>query len=364
MRKSIRGNLLRALKGAGIFDRVRDSNWRRSQLLILCYHSLAIDEENLWRPALFLAPSRLRERFEMLKEGGYHVLPLGEGLERLHRHDLPPRSVVLTFDDGTYDFHKLAFPLLREYGFPATVYQTTYYCSRRMPVYSLICSYMLWKKREATLNAAPSIGVADDIRLDTPENRQSALDQIVAFAEREQLSTDQKNGLAADLAQRLGIDYDGLLRQRILQLMTPEEIAELAAAGISFELHTHRHRTPRDQTLFVKEIRDNRDALQAITKKRPTHFCYPSGDYDLMFLPWLAEEGVVSATTCDPGLTSARSTPLLLPRFIDTTAQTPLEFESWLTGVGALVSRGGIAARFASRATVTTSPITTRKDRR
>ncbi|MGB8833761.1 MAG: hypothetical protein WCC95_16535, partial [Candidatus Sulfotelmatobacter sp.] len=65
-----------------MFSRVRDSRWRQRQLLILCYHSLAIDDENLWTPALFLTPSRLRERFEMLKHGGYNVLPLTEGIER------------------------------------------------------------------------------------------------------------------------------------------------------------------------------------------------------------------------------------------------------------------------------------------
>jgi peptidoglycan/xylan/chitin deacetylase (PgdA/CDA1 family) len=345
MRKRIRVNLLHALKAAGVFDRVRDSRWRQRRLLILCYHSLALDDENLWRPALFLAPSRVRERFEMLKQGGYHVLPLAEALERLRKNDLPPRSVVLTFDDGTYDFYKLTYPLLHEYGFPATVYQTTHYCSRRMPVYSLICSYMLWKKREATLSAAPSIGIAQDMRLNTPEDRQAALSQIVAFADREQLSTEQKNSLAAELARRLNVDYGELLRRRILQLMAPEEIAELAAAGIDFELHTHRHRTPRDRDLFEKEIRDNREALEAITKMRTRHFCYPSGDYDLMFLPWLAALGVISATTCDPALVSTRSNPLLLPRFIDATAQTPLEFESWLTGVGALLAAGANTAR-------------------
>ncbi len=345
MRKRLRVNLLRALKSAGVFDRVRDSRWRHRHLLILCYHSLAIDEENLWRPALFLTPSRLRERFEILKRGGYHVLRLSDALHRLRSNDLPPRAVVLTFDDGTYDFHKLAYPLLKEYGFPATVYQTTHYCSHSMPIYSLICSYMLWKKRDSVLSAAPSIGIASDVRLDSPENRQTALVQILAFAEREQLSSDEKNEIAAELARRLGVDYDDLLRRRILQLMTREEIAELSTAGIRFELHTHRHRTPRDRDLFLREIRENRDALEAISKIRPTHFCYPSGDHDPMFLPWLAEEGIVSATTSDPGLVSVHTKPLLLPRFIDTTAQTTLEFESWLTGVGALLSTGANAAR-------------------
>jgi peptidoglycan/xylan/chitin deacetylase (PgdA/CDA1 family) len=338
MRKLIRGNLLRGLKAAGVFDRVRESGWRQRRLLILCYHSLALEEENGWRPAMFLTASRLRERFEKLKEGGYHVLSLGEGLEKLRQNNLPPRSVVLTFDDGTYDFYKLAYPLLKEYGFPATVYQTTYYCSRPIPVYSLICSYMLWKKCDAVLSANPAIGITREVNLSAPEARQTALEQIVEFANRRQLSTEQKNELAAEVAHQLGIHYQRLLDQRILQLMRPDEIAELAASGIGFELHTHRHRTPRDRALFEKEIQDNSDMLEAITKRRPTHFCYPSGDYDMMFLPWLNEKGVVSATTTEGGLASSRSRSLLLPRFVDTTGRTALEFESWLTGLGTLIS--------------------------
>jgi peptidoglycan/xylan/chitin deacetylase (PgdA/CDA1 family) len=142
------------------------------------------------------------------------------------------------------------------------------------------------------------------------------------------------------------VDYGDLLRRRILQLMSPQEIAELAATQITFELHTHRHRTPRDRSLFTREIQDNRSALEAITNTRTTHFCYPSGDYDPMFLPWLAEQGIVSATTCDPGLASARSQPLLLRRFVDTTGQTSLEFEGWLTGAASLMSLRTGRSRF------------------
>jgi peptidoglycan/xylan/chitin deacetylase (PgdA/CDA1 family) len=338
MRKWIRDHSLRALQAAGIFNRVRDSRWRRRRLLILCYHSVAIEEENRWRPALFIAAERLRQRLEMLKSGGYNVLPLGEGLRRLYQHDLPPRSIVLTFDDGTYDFYKIAYPLLKTYNFPATVYQTTHYSDRPIPVFTLICSYMLWKKRDSVLKATPSIGNETSANLSTLQARQAVLDRIVAFAERRQISTSQKNELAAELAQALGIDYQDLLHQRILQLMTRDEIAELSAAGIDFQLHTHRHRTPRDRLLFQREIDDNREKIEAITKSRPVHFCYPSGDYDMMFLPWLAEKGVISATTCEPGLASTRSAPLLLPRFIDTSGCTPLEFESCLTGVGLLLS--------------------------
>ena len=38
---------------------------------------------------------------------------------------MPPRPVVLTFDDGFADFHDRALPLLARYGFTATVFVTT-----------------------------------------------------------------------------------------------------------------------------------------------------------------------------------------------------------------------------------------------
>jgi hypothetical protein len=62
MRAWIRHNSLRALKAAGFFDRVFDGQWRRRRLLIICYHCFALEEENKWRPALFLTADRLRER--------------------------------------------------------------------------------------------------------------------------------------------------------------------------------------------------------------------------------------------------------------------------------------------------------------
>ena len=52
---------------------------------------------------------------------------------------------------------------------------------------------------------------------------------------------------------------------------------------------------------FIDEIETNRRKIEAVTGKYARHFCYPSGNYDMRFLPWLADLGVRSATTCDPG---------------------------------------------------------------
>jgi peptidoglycan/xylan/chitin deacetylase (PgdA/CDA1 family) len=331
---------LALLKGCGAFTWVRDSRWRDQRLMILCFHGISIEEEHLWRPATYIHSTLFEKRLELLARGQYKVLPLGEAVERLYRGDLPARSAVITFDDGTYDFLEHAFPTLRKYGFPATVYQTTYYCDYDRPVFHLIASYMLWKRRGEVLNVGDRFGLAPHLDLRTEASRQAILDQLVKHAEDQELTEQQKNALAEKLAAAIGIDYGELARKRILQLLRPHEVAELADQGVDFQLHTHRHRTPLSEAAFRREIRDNRYSLQSMLGGRSTrHFCYPSGVYEPEFLPWLEAEEVVTATTCDPGMASARCNPLLLPRFVDTSYVTNLEFEGWLTGAASLLPR-------------------------
>jgi peptidoglycan/xylan/chitin deacetylase (PgdA/CDA1 family) len=335
--KVIKRASLQLLNSSGVFRAVRDMQWRRQRLLILCYHGIALDDEHHWRPGLFMPVEQFERRLESIKRGGYCVLPLKEALERLRRRDLPAGSLALTFDDGTYDFYKQAFPLLQKYGFPATVYQTTYYSDRPVPVFNLVCSYMLWKRRGQTLDLGREMGLLPPLDLRSAAGRQEVVLKLLALTQN--LTGEEKNSVASKLAGLLEIDYRELVGKRILQIMNPGEIQQLAADGIDFQLHTHRHRTPKDRTLFQAEIRQNRERLRDLTGQEPEHFCYPGGVYDPQFLPWLQEEGMRSATTCNIGLATADHHPLLLPRFIDTTGLSQVEYESWLSGIGHLVSR-------------------------
>ena len=130
-----------------------------------------------------------------------------------------------------------------------------------------------------------------------------------------------------------------------MQNLTPAEVTELARAGIDVQLHTHRHRTPKDHALFIREIEDNRQSIKTMTGKVAAHFCYPSGEYDRMFLPWLQESGIVSATTCEVGFASQNANRLLLPRVLDNPALSPIDFEGWLSGVSAALPRRRLDAQ-------------------
>lgn len=339
MLKKFKQAALHSLKTTGVLSLVHNSRWRSQRLLILAYHGISLDDEHIWNGSLFLSAATLRSRFQQLKKSKCTVLPLGEALERLYAGDLPDRAVAITFDDGTSDFSRKAFPLLKEFDLPATLYLTTFYSEYQRPVFDPVCSYLLWKGRNATLDLRKLTG--QDLRIELTDNdvREAALGQIHTFARAQKLSAEEKDKFAASLAAHLGVDYDTLLEQRTMHNLTAAEVKTLAHNGVDVQLHTHRHRTPKDRVLFLREIEDNRARIQQMTGKRASHFCYPSGVYDPMFLPWLLEAGVVSATTCEMGFAARSSNPLLLPRFLDNESLSDIEFESWLTGVSRVLPR-------------------------
>lgn len=321
---------------------VAGSGWRRQRLLILCYHGIALDDEAQWNGGLYVPQSHLRARFEVLRRGGYSVLPFDEAIRRLYDGTLPQKAVTLTFDDGAYDFYAGALPLLREYNFPATVYVPTYYIRFQRPVFDTMVSYLAWKGRAK--GSVASDGLANDpapLKLSSEGEREDTAKRILERAESLALDARDKDELARTFAERLGIDYDALLAKRVLHLMTPEELREAARYRVDMQLHTHRHRVPEDAALFRQEIEENRRELRDILGEQGTlrHFCYPSGEYRPAFLPWLKEADVATATTCDPGIATPMSHPLALPRFIDTTAQSLEAFEAWASGFAELLPR-------------------------
>ena len=330
--------ILDAVQRAGVFDTVRDSRWRQQRLLILAYHGVSLDDEHEWNPELYMSPSRFESRLATLERGNYTVLPLADALVALGEDRLPPRSVALTFDDGTFDFYARVFPSLRARGYPATVYLTTYYCEYNRPVFGPACSYMLWKARHTgSLNIRELTGEDRSFSLSTVSGRDSVVHALLHAAERDHLSGREKDAVASRLAELLGVDYAALDARRILHLMNAEEVTALAAQGVDFQLHTHRHRPVTEAASLRREIRDNRTSIERLTNRRARHFCYPSGLYDRALLPCLAGEEVQSATTCDPGLVTSRSSRLLLPRFVDTQLVSQPKFEGWLSGAAAFL---------------------------
>jgi len=335
MLRILKNGALRVARGLGAFGMVEGSRWRQRRLLILCYHGLSLKDENDWSD-LYITAAFFHHRMETLVRHQCRVLPLDGALRMLREGSLPPKAVTITFDDGFHDFHELAFPVLREYGFPATVYQTTYYSDHQFPIFNLALSYLFWRGKDRRLDGA-LYDVPGMFDLSRSEERVRAVDAFRELGRRQKYTPAQKSDLAARISGELGVDYGEMLRLRMLQLMTPAEVSAIVRAGIDVELQTHRHRTPLDEQAFLREIRDNRQWIAATTGSSPNHFCYPSGHYREEFLPWLRAEHVVSAATSEYGLVDRACDPLRLPRLLDSMSVTDVDFEGWLAGVSSFL---------------------------
>jgi hypothetical protein len=205
LRRTATSVLLGAMKSVGAFSRSACSEQRRRRLLILCYHGLSIDDEHEWQPKLFITPEGFRQRLQALREMGANVLPLGDAVAHLHAGTLPSSSVVITFDDGFYDFAKFGVPLLSEYHMPATLYLTTHYCDYRLPVVNLALDYVLWKSKQDSV-ALPEHGMASPMPIQNYQERQVVVWKLVAWANEHGLKTAGKDRVARGVPGRSEAD--------------------------------------------------------------------------------------------------------------------------------------------------------------
>jgi peptidoglycan/xylan/chitin deacetylase (PgdA/CDA1 family) len=60
---------------------------------------------------------------QTLQDRGFMVIPLKNLVESIGQgQSLPPKAVVITFDDGFKNFYSIAYPVLQEFGYHATVF--------------------------------------------------------------------------------------------------------------------------------------------------------------------------------------------------------------------------------------------------
>jgi peptidoglycan/xylan/chitin deacetylase (PgdA/CDA1 family) len=93
---------------------------------ILAYHRFADDcMSNLCMPTQVF-----KNQMKYLKDNGYHVITPEDLLAFLeYRHAIPEKSVMITMDDGFRSVYDIAYPILKKYGFTATLFIYTDYVS-------------------------------------------------------------------------------------------------------------------------------------------------------------------------------------------------------------------------------------------
>ena len=89
---------------------------------ILTYHKFSKQKTDL----ITVTERAFEEQMRYLRDNGYRVITLDEFFEFLDlKRQIPRKSVVITIDDGWRSTYDIAFPILKKYGYPATLFVYT-----------------------------------------------------------------------------------------------------------------------------------------------------------------------------------------------------------------------------------------------
>ncbi len=90
-------------------------------VVVLMYHSVGDNSE-----FFTVSAADFEKQMAYLAENNYHVLSVSKAIELFEGgRELPPKTVIITFDDGYKDNYDYVFPVLKKYGFSAAIFIVT-----------------------------------------------------------------------------------------------------------------------------------------------------------------------------------------------------------------------------------------------
>ncbi|MBL8286383.1 MAG: polysaccharide deacetylase family protein [Rubrivivax sp.] len=251
------------------------------------------------------------DRLMRLVARAFNVLTLGEAIAHLVRGCLPPRSLVITFDDGYADNARVALPILRQHGLKATLFVST----------GFLNGGRMWNDTviEALRNATVSHADLGEFGLESQS--------LATLADRRAAM----NALLPRIKYRPLAERETALRTLIARLkpsslpddlmMSSDQVRQLRGAGMEIGAHTVNHPilTSLPAAQAWNEIVQGREQLAATIDHPVDVMAYPNGvpgrDFDATHVEMLKRMGFRGAVTTAPGVARVGDDPFQLPRF-------------------------------------------------
>ncbi len=89
---------------------------------VIAYHKFSREKADV----LTVRDTAFEEQMKFLRENGYQVISMEAFFDFLeYKRPLPRKSVVITIDDDWHSTYEIAYPILKKYGYPATLFVYT-----------------------------------------------------------------------------------------------------------------------------------------------------------------------------------------------------------------------------------------------
>lgn len=275
---------------------------------ILGYHKVSTDPHPFFEP---VHPQIFEQHMQFLKSC-YNVMHLHELIARSKQGDVPQRAVAITFDDGYRDNYDYAFPILKKYQLPATIFLATG---------SIGSGNLIWHDRafDAFRFATVSRARLEDrtlpeLVLETDEARRKSLQSALVRAKR--LYGDERRTFIDDIEQKLRPNLPVHADHRML---TWDQVREMHQAGLEFGSHTVSHTilSCLPKPAMMKELQDSKNEISERLSCPVVTFAYPNGkhaDFNDEAKAVLHECGYSCAVTSCSGFNHASSDVFELKR--------------------------------------------------
>jgi peptidoglycan/xylan/chitin deacetylase (PgdA/CDA1 family) len=223
-------------------------------------------------------------------------------LDYMDKHGtVPKHAIVVTVDDGYQDFYRLAFPVLKKHGVPATLFATTGFIDGRLWLWPDKVTWILKhaEKIPANTKVGPVVMNAGLSGQDIIGHYwQPLIDHALSVPDQE------KHELIRSLAASLEVNLPDQAPDKYAPCSW-SELSEMQSVGIEIGGHTVTHPTLGQVTSeqAQAEIFGCRDDLNEHLGEKVRTFCYPNGqpsDFQDFLLPMVQESGFSGAVTAFP----------------------------------------------------------------
>ena len=297
--------MLNLLTSAGAFDPFRKANSHKA--LILMYHRFSYSDDEASISARAFA-----KHLEYLKTN-YTLVTISQLAEEL-RSGLSPRRplATITIDDGFKDAYEVAFPLLRRYQAPATLFVVTDFLDQEGWIWTD-------KLRFLTLSTSVEVfetSVGDHHLRYRLNGRQSRLDAAAKTNELlKKLADEEKDEVIAEIASALKVPVPALPPTEYAPI-TWEQARELDHNSVEIASHTLSHPilTQVGDQRLRSELSGSRSRVENMLGRPSKSFCYPNGNYDARVIREVERAGYDCAVTTENGLNDRNSSPFELQR--------------------------------------------------
>jgi peptidoglycan/xylan/chitin deacetylase (PgdA/CDA1 family) len=279
-------------------------------LRVLTYHRIDEPVRRPWLdPGLISAsPDEFREQMAYLATY-CQVISIHDVLASLksrNKRDFPPRSVLVTFDDGYCDFEEEAWPILQKYKIPATLFVPTAYPDHPEQTFWWNDLY------QALQNTNHKEG------LNTPIGRFFLSDAASRNQAYQSLKNHMKTREHAETISTVGELCSVLgVRPAMNSIMGWNSLRKLSREGLTIGAHTRTHPLLNRISMDTarEEVIGSIDDLKREIGATLPIFAYPSGEYNSDVVSMLEGEGVALAFTTKRGINKInRLNPLLIQR--------------------------------------------------